>query len=679
MPHEPVLLTGKLPKLKPEEAARVAVYLARGDEVIAEYPVQADGQVNLSVDRAEVASAGDLSLVVGPAGMTDTLEGAPELRRVPIEADKVAKARADVKLPLEKLKIDKAVLERWWSWCEWYCVTGDVIGPDGCPVPFARVTVNTVDYLLAKTPRATVTADENGHFTACFNWCQFPYWCWPCWPRWWWCWPWWWEWDMLHVIERIEEQLPRVPVGPGPVEKSFKLPVSRPPSKDLARGEAFATPLKAETRFEADQSRTALISQKLSNPVIRQLFPWHWWCCDDPNICFTVTQGANTVLDEDPVTDTRWCFEEDQPVTLVAHEPVVTRCPGHPPPATGFVWTTVGTTGVNHIHSGYYDGAAGTAQSDMAFYSGLNIFGEFSLAAGVRYYQLIAGRWGGDPARPGATPPAISAAIMPDLTVPAIVLHTDGTVDFVSVFMGPVTHGARAGLYATQEGRASAPAPDWPPIPAFNAAAGDAVFWSFNGLKVSTSASSLIAGSLTGAVTLSMAAYDSGFNPITLPANTDDHLTLEIDNTPLTTAHINDVKVYENAAHGSVEVFSTGTGDCREYQIHAGGQVKLDVTVTDNQEHLERYGVSPEFGHGSGTAWIGERDYQPGFFLPPPYRSPDPGHKAFGGGSEIIEYTPTVSCCYDFRLHVAKRVTNGYGEPGAYTADFWTVLIKILP
>jgi hypothetical protein len=679
MPHEPVLLTGKLPKLRAEESERVSVYLARGDDVIAEYPVQADGQVRVPVDRAEVAAARNLSLVVGPRGMTDTLEGAPDLRRVPLEADKIAKGRAgDYKLPLDKLKIDKAVLERWWAWCEWYCVTGQVIGPDGCPVPFAQVTVNTVNFLLAKTPRATVMADENGNFTACFNWCQFPYWCWPCWPNWWWCWPWWWEWDILHVIDRIEQAIPHVPVGPGPVEKGFSLRLSRPPSKDLARGEAFNTPLKADARFEPDQGRTSLISQKLSNPLIRRLFPWHWWCCDDPNICFTVTQGANTVLDEDPATDTRWCYEENQPVTLVAHDPVITRCPGGSQPATGFVWTRVGTTIVNQIHDGYADGSPGAPQSDLAFNDGLQIFGEFAPAAGVRYYQLDAGQWSGDPAR-GGSPPAISPAVLPDLTVPAIVLHNDGTVDFVSVFMGPVNHGGLTGVYATQEGREAAPAPDWPPIPAFNAAAGDVLFWSYNGLKVWTGASSLVGGSVTGGVTLSMTAYDSGFNPIAMPPNTDDHLTLEIDNTPLTTTHINDVKVYENAAHGGAEVFSTGTGDCREYQIHMGGKVALDVTVTDNEEHLERYWITPEFGHGSGTTAVGERDYQPGFFLPLPYKSPDTARKAFGGGNEIIEYTPAESCCYDFRLHVAKRVTNGYGEPGAYTADFWTVLIKILP
>jgi len=51
--------------------------------------------------------------------------------------------------------------------------------------------------------------------------------------------------------------------------------------------------------------------------------------------------------------------------------------------------------------------------------------------------------------------------------------------------------------------------------------------------------------------------------------------------------------------------------------------------------------------------------------------------KAFVGGTENIKFTPTVNCCYDFRLGVAKRVTTGYGFVGSYTADFWTATIKV--
>src|SRR6185369_7126447 len=114
------------------------------------------------------------------------------------------------------------VLRPWWLWCRNYCLTGVVVGPNGCPVPGAQVTVSNVVHASAGGfhvyPRDTVTADSNGHFTVCFEWCT-RCWGWPCWPNWWHCWPWWWEWDILHVLTDLEARVsPIGPIGPGPVE-----------------------------------------------------------------------------------------------------------------------------------------------------------------------------------------------------------------------------------------------------------------------------------------------------------------------------------------------------------------------------------------------------------------------------------------------------------------------------
>jgi hypothetical protein len=673
MASDPVLLTGKLPKLKAQEAERVSVYLARGDEIVGEYPLDEKGNVRIAVDRAESARVQNLALVVGPSGIPNNLGGVPELQRVPIDPGHLEKAKAELKLPLEKIKLDPEILELWWGWCQWYCVSGRVIGPDGCPVPFAEVTVNTVSFFLSKTPRKTVTADQNGNFTACFNWCQWPSWCWPCWPFWWWCWPWWWEWDILHVIERIEQALPHVPVGPGPVENP-RLALSRPDQKMMARGEAFSFARKAEERFEPDEARTSLITRKLANPAIRRLFPWWWWCCDDPNICFTVTQGGNTILDENPATDTRWCFGANQSVTLVGSGQVVTACDPPPPPLQGFLWTRVGDTLVADIHDGYADGNTGHPASDMAFWNGLNIYGEFAPGT-VGYYQVDAGQWTGNPAR-GGSPPVSSTPITADLYNTVVIWHTaSSTVTFHQVKMGPFSNGGLTGLYATQDQRISAPAP-WPPFPPHVAA--DIIVWAYNGLKVSTDASSLIGGATNGGVTLSVTGYDAAFSPVALTPNPDDHLTLEIDNSSaITIGHINGLTVHDN---NNMVVNSTGTGNCPAYEIHPGGYVVLDVTVKDDNEHIAHYLISPEFGHATiGTTTPGERDYQPPAMFPgAPYKAPNTALKSFGGGTEDIYFYPTESCCYDFRLYVAKRVTNGSGSPGEYTADFWTVLIKLI-
>jgi hypothetical protein len=673
MASDPVLLTGKLAKAAAEHADRIAVYLVRGDDVLSEHSVSSDGEIRIPLDRQEALGAGTLALVVAPSGIGPSLKGAPQVPRVPIDRDKLAAAGASLRLPLEKVQLGAEILEPWWRWCEWYCVSGQVIGPDGCPVPFAEVTVYSVDFLLAKTPRKTVLTDATGHFSACFNWCECRFCCWPCWPFWWWCWPWWWEWDILHVLEQIEAVAPRVPVGPGPVENPA-LALSRPESTSLLRGEAFSTARRAQERFVPDEMRTALIRRKLANPAIRQLFPWWWWCCDDPSICFTVTQNGNVVLKENPATDTRWCFEENQSVVLVAGGPVITTCPPDPKPDQGFLWTRVGATLVSTIHDGYADGSPGSPASDLAFWDGLDIYGEF--ATGVGYYQLKAEQWSGDPAR-GGVASGITAQISPDLYNTVVIWHvtTTNAVTFDTVKMGPFDHGGLTGLYATQEQRDAAPAP-WPPLPPHNP--GDVVVWAYNGRKVNADASSLIGGAVNGAVTLSVDAYDNAFNPIALAANPDDHLTLEVDDSgTLTTGHINSVQVFD--ADNS-EVFSTGTGDCPAYEIHKGGYVVLNVTVKDDHEHIGFYLVSPEFGHAKiGTTSPAERDYQPPALFPPlPYKAPNTAQKSFGGGTEDIHFYPKESCCYDFRLDVWKRVTNGSDSPSEYTADFWTVLIKII-
>jgi hypothetical protein len=252
---------------------------------------------------------------------------------------------------------------------------------------------------------------------------------------------------------------------------------------------------------------------------------------------------------------------------------------------------------------------------------------------------------------------------------------TTNAVTFDSVKMGPFNHGGLNGLYATQEQRDSAPAP-WPALPAHNP--GDVVVWAYNGRKVNADASSLIGGANSGGVTLSVTAFDNAFSPIALIANPDDHLTLEVDDSgAVTTGHINSVRVFNP---DNTEVFSTGTGNCPAYQIHEGGYVVLNVTVKDDNEHIGFYLISPEFGHATiGTTSPGERAYQPPAVFPGlPYKAPNTALKSFGGGTEDIHFYPTESCCYDFRLYVWKRVTNGSDSPSEYTADFWTVLIKIV-
>jgi hypothetical protein len=697
----PLLIRGTLPKLKPEDASRLAVYLVRGDEVLARAPVAKDGTFQVPVSRDTVAGKAQIQAVVAPAAMGNRLDPSRNLQRVPLDAHLLQGAEHDFVVPTDKIDLSENVLRLWWLWCRNYCLTGTVVGPDHCPVPGAQVTASTVLHgaggSFTVTPQETVTANAAGQFTICFEWCT-SCWGWPCWPVWWLCWPWWWEWDILHILEQVEARVPQIgPVGPGPVERQkiatipqrIGLPLRQPDSAHLMIGQGFSEARRAGERLVPDPARTEIIRKKLADPRIRAIFPWWWWCCENPNVLFTVRQGPYVIVDEHPATDTRWCLAEGSNVTLVGNAQTISACGGDPLPAQGFVWTRVGNTLVNTIVDGYAQGNPAGNDSDMAFAGGLDIFGGFAPGSPVAYYQVNAAPWSGNPAREDVpTPPAGEGTpIGADLYNYAFMLHPDLSVSVEAVKMGPFNHGGLTNLYATEEHRHLVPPADLPAFPA-----GTFMTWSHQGLKVTSPAASLVSGG-AGAVRLGVAAYDGAFAPVALPPNSDDHLTLEIDSTGLTVAHINSFEAFDG--NGAV-VTSTGSSvDCPAFNLGQvpgkPGFVVLNVSVRDDNGHLCAYQLVPNFGHGStGVADPNVRGYRtPTPFVPAPapgpYSEPAIAHvignpatgKAFVGGTENIKFTPKVNCCYDFRLEVSKRVTNGYGFLGTYTADFWTATLKV--
>jgi len=674
-----VALVGRLPQIKPEDASRLAVYIVRGSDILAKNDLGPEGtfRVDVSRDLAKDESNLPLEAVIGPAGMSGHLSQVPQLQRVPVNLDELAKADS-LQLATEKLVLSEAVFQIWWRWCRQYCVSGTVIGPNGCPVPGAQVTVNTVSHIVGgynKSPRVTVNADANGFFTACFNWCtcgicRF---CWPCWPNWWFCWPWWWELDMLHIIDNIERIPIQIgPVGPGPVEglrSAVALP--RPDIKDLVRGQAFASAHRAEFQFAPDASRTELIQRKLANPTLRAIFPWWWWCCDDPNITFTVKQGANTIIDENPATETRWCFANNGTVVLVGNSQTVAHCSGDPLPLSGFAWTRVGIIPVADIHAGYADAFGST--TDLAFAGALDIYGGFAPSSGVAYYQVESAQWMGDPARGGSlsgSPTPISA----DLYNYLYIFDAGANLVFNGyIKMGPFAGGTQTNLYATQESRPTAPTgtglDPFPVVPP-----GGFHLWAFEGRKVYTNASNLIGGNQVGATNLTLAGYDAAFALLTLVP--DGVLTLTIDNQELTTHVINNVQAFTAL---NVTPPLTGTGDCPAYDIGPGGYVKIDFTVGDSNGHLYAYQLDAEYGHGHTATVPPARNYsQAPATFPAGYAGP-PDHlqRSFAGGNEVLTYYPPVSCCYEFRIRAGKRVTDGYNGPSWGDYDFQTISLKV--
>ncbi len=679
-----VTVSGVLPKLKPEDAKRIGVFLVRGKEILAQSALDDKGAFRISIYRQaiELKSAYPVETVVGPLAMGKNFDSSRKLPTIPVDPSKID-AKKELVLSAASLDLSDDILRPWWLWCRNYCVSGTVVGANGCPVPGALVTVSSVLHAanngFTVTPQSTVTADSNGHFTACFEWCSFCY-GWPCWPIWWDCWPWWWEWDILRVLQEVEARLATQPAiapvnavaGTSKMQQRITLPLKQPPAAEMMIGQGFTNTAQIKERVAPDPARTAQIKAKFADPRIRAIFPWWWWCCENPNILFTVTQGATTIVAENPATDTRWCFATGGNVTLVGNKEAVTACGSDPRPAHGFVWTRVGNTLVDHISNGYAMGNAGDDDSDMAFTGTLDIFGEFAPGSPVSYYQVLAGDWSGDPARGGTAPSSPGAPIGLELYNKAFMLN-GSTWSVEDVKMGPFSANGLDNLYATEEARSAVPTTLLPAFPA-----GSFAGWAFSGRKVYADASSLAGGSL-GGVTLSVAAYNSAFAPVPLPPNTDDILTLEIDTNGLSMAHINSFSAYD--VNGNPVTSTSGSDQCPAFNVGVGGYVVLNTTVIDNNGHLSYYELVPNYGHNlQGTAVPGKRGYKTMPFVPVPspgpYSQPDVSHKSFVAGTENITFHPTVDCCYSFNLIVQKRCTDGTSALSSYTADFWTATIK---
>lgn len=674
MANRMIALVGSVKVSEKDDANRLAAYVVRGNDVLAKGAVASDGTFRVSVARSavEARAAFGLNLIVAPASAGDHLDHLTDAPRIALDAAALAKSDKDFRIT-DQLAISDAILKKWWLWCRPYCITGTLVGPNGCPVPAASVTVYTVNHSgsgYSKVPRVTVTTGPDGTFTACFEWCVcafcFP--CWPCWPFWWNCWPWWWERDILHIIEVIERQ--PIPIGPGPVERLSNVALIRPEGRALIRGQGFQT-VARETAFAPDAKRTALIKSKFATAKIRSLFPWWWWCCDDPNIVFSANQGGTVVLDENPATDTRWCLPDNSSVVLFANQQAITACPPGPHPLTGFAWTRVGLVTVDQIVQGYTSWWGGDA-ADAAFTGALDIYGGFAPGTPVSYYQVEAGQWSGDPAR-GGVAPGSSAPLAADLYNYAYIFDNTATLVFSGwIKMGPFTQSGVVNLYATEEARQAGPTP--PGLSAFPAVpAGGFVLWAYRERKVYTSASTLVGGSPTGAVDLTLVGYDGTITPVALTP--DAPLTLTIDTTPLTSAAINP-PITAFRSNGTPATVTNG-GDCPAYDVGPGGYVQVSVTVSDAGGHLYAYYVDAEHGHG-----VSDTVSPPGLraYLSNPLvigSDPNYAQKSWVGGTEVMTYHPPVDCCYEFRIRAGKRVTDGYTAPTLADYDFQTIGLKV--
>jgi len=205
MTEKPIVVTGTVEGAG-ADAKNLNVVALRGDTVLARTTLRDDGRYRLALPAhaARAASAYALHLAAVPATAVDHVTRVPNVPRVTLEHE----ALRQTEITAPHIAVSEQLLKSWGIvfWPEW-CVSGTLVGSDGCPVPNAQVTVYTVTWTAAgysKTAKATVTTGADGTFTLCFPWWRF--FCWPCEP-WWQCWPWWWEEDILHVLTTLEARV----------------------------------------------------------------------------------------------------------------------------------------------------------------------------------------------------------------------------------------------------------------------------------------------------------------------------------------------------------------------------------------------------------------------------------------------------------------------------------------
>jgi hypothetical protein len=677
MSDRPISITGKIGGITETDSARLSAVALRANTVLATAQVRADGSYQLNVP-AKVA-LGDSAYALQVAVLPITAAANPN--RVPdAPRASIARPAIDAKGPVHapSLNLSPALIDSWGIfWREW-CVSGTIVGPNGCPVPAAEVTVYTVAWTSSgytEVPRGTVTTGPNGTFSICFPWWDGLFPCWPCEPFWWLCWPWWWELDILHVIDALEARA---------TSGSQAVALFPPDSSALIRGQGFAAAALGGVA-QPDAARTALISRKFANPALRALFPWWWWCCDQPNIIFGASQGGTIILAEDPSVGTRWCMGSGESVTLTANQNALTNCPGPPLPEVGYVWTSVGNILTTSIDSGGLAQAGGD-NSDVAFQGGLNLYAAIADGA-FDYYQVNSSVWDAPKSRGGTQPPAAVAPaaspISASLWLPVWIWDpAAGTTTAYNVQMGPFTANGHSGLYATTNARQSLAAPaglaPFPPIPA-----GGEVFWGEEGLVLVAGDTTLLGGLPFGGVDLTLLGYDKNFNPVPVaPGTPDAPLTLTIDSTPLTTQSVNGITAWVAPGQPASQ---TGTGPCPAYDVGPNGFVEVSVTVQDNNGFVCQYDLEAQYGNSMSPVVTppGVRGYK---INPPPAPvNPDYATANWTAGTETITFPGATlggalppDCCYEFRVYSCKRVTDGYYWPAGDRGEgpFQTISLK---
>jgi hypothetical protein len=576
----------------------------------------------------------------------------------------------------------------WLRWCRTFVITGQVLCPDGSPVPGAEVRAYDVDFFwwwssIAQVGSPAIT-DATGHFTISFRWC--------CgwWPIWWWQLR---RWSLdqalvnkIQPVLKLNPQL-RVP-APDPV-----------PSFDfgLAQAQTAATraaPLPAAlvtgkldpTLIPAVRER--LLAQLPHVPELERLRIWPWWpwlpwfdC--NPDIIFRATQvcgGPPKVIVDENVFQTRWDIPTSLNVTLLANDQACCLPPGDGDPQGDCALIT-GVCGDPGITVNAIGGNAGAAPApvgyadpggrDRPFSEIVNVSGQFGTSAQADYYEIES-----TPHAAAAWAPVPPAALL-DITRG----YFDATQPWPNQWFYPgfpvKTFGGKHLYESRHHYEATHPPANWG-----SALTGRSWFYNVN-----------LLASLQTAGNFSDGAYDFRIVGYKALPNGDpdlasrkvmdgcgDHpennmLVLRLDNRvvgPPTpgTVHVNTTE--PDCGILAVRLGATAVAPCDSQKLESGTPLEIDFFVTDPDGHLDHYELDVRFDLGSiknllSTADVGSFTLTPlaggpegpdySNAVTPPQTAVRPTWK--GGTLRLhIDDASLVfpkTCCYLIELTVWKR------------------------
>jgi hypothetical protein len=423
---------------EPEQAIKVAVQARDGSLQSRTVKLDAKGKGAATFTFGE--RPGTLRVVVGPDSASDE----ELLGMQTISLDVSARQWLDKpQLALPPIRIPPYYWYWWLRWCRTFTIRGRVVCPDGRPVPGAKVCAYDVDMWWWWSSRQQVgcdTTDASGAFEIRFRWC---------------CgwWPWWWwlrrVWYLEPILaERIlpvlqrELKLRKIPIpDPKPDPTIFEEllaedQIAAPlPPVEVKLAEVNANPVAVRGTLRQPQAgfnpavldriRDRLKGRLPAVPELERLrlwpwWPWHpWWDCT-PDIILRVTQncrGAETVIVDEGVWDTRWNIPTTLNVTLVASNEACCIQPQDDPVGVCMVITHACDDPIQFIGgnpkapatpAGYRDPGktwiSGNIYGDRPYAGVVPVRGLFGDRAGVDYYEF---EWSDDG---GATWNAMPAA-----------------------------------------------------------------------------------------------------------------------------------------------------------------------------------------------------------------------------------------------------------------------------